>query len=72
MYRQIAAGFLIFKIVSDLWIIFYICILVRNVPIVLVASVTDATGPQVLHGKIKLLDFSVKGLQILGVINIPN
>ena len=73
MSRQITAGFLIWKIVSDLRIIFYICILVhkdRNIPIVLVASVTDATGPKAVHGKIKLLDFSVKGLQMLGLINI--
>ena len=57
---------------SDLQIIFYIRILIRNVLIVLDASVMDATGLQALHRKIKLLDFSVKGLQMLRVINIHN
>ena len=70
MIRQIAAGFLICKIVSDLQIIFYICELVCNVPIVLVASATDAIGPQERYGKIKLLDFSVHGLRILSEIDI--
>ena len=50
MYRQIAAGFLIRKMLSDLLIIFSI----RNVRNVLV----------------KLLDFSVKALRILSVIDI--
>ena len=57
---------------SDLRIIFYIRILIRNIPIVLVVSVMDETGLQALHGKIKLIDFSVKGLRMLGVINIRN
>ena len=70
--RWIAAGFLIWKILSDLKIIFYIRILIRNIPIVLVASDMDAIGSQALYGEIKLLDFSVKGLWMLGVINIHN
>ena len=37
-------GFLIWKILSDLRIIFYIRELVRNVPINLVVSTTDAIG----------------------------
>ena len=46
MVRQIAAGYLIWKILSDLRIIFYIRELVRNVPIVLVLSAMVAIGPQ--------------------------
>ena len=72
MPRQIAAGLLIWKIVTDLWIIFYIHILVHNVPIVLVAFATDAIGPQAYYGKIKLIDFSVNGLPILCVIDFRN
>ena len=65
-------GFQIWKMLSDLQIIFDICELVRNVPIVLVASAMDAIGLQARYGKIKLLDFSVNGLQILSVIDIHN
>ena len=72
MPRRIAAGFIIWKIVSDLRIIFYICILVRNVPIVFVASATDVIGRQVRYRKIKLLEFSVNGLRMLSVIDIRN
>ena len=46
MPRRSAARFLIWNIVRDLRILIYICILVRSVPIVLVASATDAVDPQ--------------------------
>ena len=69
---RIALGFLIWKIVSDLRIIFFIRELILNVRNVLVASVMDAVCPQVRYGKIKLLDFSVKFLWILSLINIRN
>ena len=57
MLHRITTGFLIWKIMSDLRIIFYIRELVRKVPIVLVASATGAIGPEASYGKIKLLDF---------------
>ena len=68
MYRRIAAEFLIWKMLSDLWIILSAC----NVCNVLVASDTDAMCPCGRHGKIKLLEFSVKALQIISVIDIPS
>ena len=60
MYRWIVAGYQIWKIVSDLWIIFFI----------LVASTMNVMCLWGRHGKIKLLELSIKGLRILGVINI--
>ena len=60
----IAAGYPIWKTVSDLRIIFFI----RN--ILIASSATDVMCLWGRHGKMKLLEFSVKGLQILGVINI--
>ena len=56
----------------DFWIIFFIREHVRSVPKVLVACIMDVLCPQTLYGKIKLLEFSVKGLQMPGVINIRN
>ena len=56
----------------DLRIIFYIRELIRNVPIVLVASDTNAIGPQACYGKIKLLDFLIYCLLILSVIDSCN
>ena len=70
MYRRIATGYQIWKIVGDLRIIFFICEHICTVCNILVASATDVKCPWGHHGKIKLLEFSVKGLQILGVINI--
>ena len=55
------------EIVSDLRIIFFIREHIRNI---LMASTTDLICPWGRHGKIKLLEFSVKALRILGVINI--
>ena len=69
MYRRITAGYQIWKIVSDLRMVFFIRENVLTVRNILVASATDGVSvgtPQ----KIKLLEFSVKGLRILGVINI--
>ena len=71
MYCRIAAGYQIWKIVSNLRIIFFICEHVRTIHnIVVASSITDMLCPWECHGKIKLLEFSVKGLRILGVINI--
>ena len=64
MYRRIATGYQIWEIVSDLLIIFFIREHVRRVPNVLVASVMDVLCPQTFYGKIKLLEFSVKGLRM--------
>ena len=69
MYR-IVAGYPIWKIVSDLRIIFFISEHFRTVYNVLVASAMDGKCLWGRHREIKLLDFSVKGLRILGVINI--
>ena len=60
------------EIVSDLRIICFIHEHVHSVPNVLEASVTDVLCPQTFYGKIKLLEFSVKGLRMPGVINIRN
>ena len=68
----VALGFLIWKMMSDLWIIFSICELVLNVRNVLGASATDAVCLQGRYGKIKLLDFSVKFSWILSVIDKRN
>ena len=70
MYHQIAAGYQIWKIVSDLRIMFFISEHIRIICNILVASATDMKCPWGCHGKIKLLEFSVKGLQMPGVINI--
>ena len=70
MYRQIVAGFLIWKMLSDLRIIFSARTAICNIRNVIVASATDALCPWGCHGKIKLLDLSVKALQILSVIYI--
>ena len=67
MYRRIMAGYQKWKIVSDLRIIFFIREHVRTI---LVASTTDVKCLWGRHGKIKLLEFSVKGLWMPGVINI--
>ena len=72
MYRRITAGYQIWEIVSDLRIIFLICEHVCSIPNVLVASITDVLCPHTFYGKIKLLEFSVKGLWMPGVINIRN
>ena len=72
MSRRKALGFQIWKMLSDLLIIFDIRELIHNVPIVLVASVTDAIGPQARYEKIKLLDFFINGFRILSVIDIWN
>ena len=63
MYRQITAGFLIWKMLRDLRIILSIHTAIRNICNVLVASTMDAMCPRGCHGKIKLkhFDFSVKG-----------
>ena len=66
MYCQIAVGFFLWKILTDLWIIFSI----RNVCNVLVASAMDAMCLWGHHGKIKLFYFYVKALRILSVIDI--
>ena len=58
------------KMLSDLQIIFSVRTAIRNVHNVLVASTTDAMCPLGCHGKIKLLDFSIKALRILSVIDI--
>ena len=60
MYRRIAVGFLIWKMLSDLRIILSARMTIRNVRNVLVSSDTDAMCPWGRHGKIKLLEFSVK------------
>ena len=70
MYRRIAAGYQIWKIVSDLRIIFFIREHIRSICNILVAAATDMMCPWGCHKKIKLLEFFVKGLWILGVINI--
>ena len=70
IYRQIMAGFLIWKMLSDLRIIFSTHTAICNVHNVLVASSTDAMCLWGRHGKIKLLDFSRKALRILSVIDI--
>ena len=57
---------------SDLRIIFFIREPVINVPNILVASAMEAMCLQGRHQKIKLLDFSVNGLQTLSVIDICN
>ena len=56
MYGRIAAGFLIWKMLSDLRIIFSVRTAIRNI--------------RNVHGKIKLLNFSVKALWILSVIDM--
>ena len=70
MYRRIAAGYQIWKIVSDLRIIVFIREHVLTILNVLVASVMDVNCPWNIHGKIKLLEFSIKGLRMSGVTNI--
>ena len=70
MYHQIAAGYQIWKIESDLRIIFFIREHIRTICNILVASATDVMCPQTFYRKIKLLEFSVKGLRMPGVINI--
>ena len=70
MYRQFVAGYQIWKIVSDLQNIIFIREHVRNVRNILTTSNTDVLCPQTFYGKIKLLEFSVKGLRMPGVINI--
>ena len=70
MYSRIAAGYQIWKIVSGLQMIFFIHEQVRTVRNILVASAMDVKCPWRRHGKIKLLEFSVKALRIRGVINI--
>ena len=70
MYRRIGAGFLIWKMLSDLRIILSARTAICNVCNVLVASDMDAMCLWGCHGKIKLLEFSVKALRILSVIDI--
>ena len=70
MYCRIAAGFIIWKLLSDLRIIVSAHMAIRNICNVLVAFAMDAMCPWGRHGKIKLLDFSVKALRILSVIDI--
>ena len=70
MYHRIAAGYQIWKIVSDLWIIFFIREHIRTIRNFLVTSATDVMCLWRLHEKSKLLEFSVKGLWILSVINM--
>ena len=72
MYRWIAAGYQIWKIVSDLRIIFFIREHIRTIHNILVASIMDVMCPWGRHVKIKLLEFSVKGVRMPGVINIRN
>ena len=72
MYRRIAAGYQIWKIVSDLRIIFFICEHIRTVRNILVASPTGVKCLCGHHEKLKLLEFSVKDLRMPGVINIRN
>ena len=67
MYQQIAAGFLIWKMLGDLRIILSACMAICNV---LVASDTDAMCPWGHQGKIKLLQFSIKALRSISVIDI--
>ena len=55
---------------SDLRIIFSVRTAIRNVHNVLVASAMDAMCPWGSHRKIELLDFSVRALRILSVIDI--
>ena len=71
MYRRIVAGYQIRNIVSDLRIIFFIHEQVRTVRNILVASATNVKFPWGCHGKIKLLEFSVKSLWMPGVIKRP-
>ena len=70
MYRWIAAGYQIWKIVSGLRKTFFIREHVRTIRNILVASATDVKCPWGRHGKMKQLEFSVKGLRIRVVINI--
>ena len=70
MYHCITAGFLIWKMLSDLRIIFAVCMAIRNISNVIVASTTDAMCPWGCHKKIELLDFSVKVLLILSITDI--
>ena len=67
--HRIAPGFLIWKMLSDLPVIFFIRELVLKV---LVASATEVMCPQGHCGKVKLLDFSINALRTLPVIDIPN
>ena len=69
MYCRIAAGYQIWESVNDLRIIFFICEHIHSVPNVLVTSV-KLSCPQTFYRKIKLLEFSVKGLRMPGVINM--
>ena len=70
MYRWIRAGYQIWKIVSGLQMIFFICEHIRTLCNIFVASATDVKCPWACHGKIKLLEFSVKALMMPGIINI--
>ena len=67
MVRQIVLGFLIWKMLNDLQMTFFIREPVLNV---LVASTMDAICPEVHHGKIKLLYFSINASWTLSVIDI--
>ena len=67
IYSRIVARFLIWKMLSDLRIIFSIRTAIHNV---LVASTTDVMCPWGHYEKIKPPDFSVKALRILSVIDI--
>ena len=55
---------------SDLRIIFFIREHVCTIHNILLMSITNVTCPLGRHRKIKLLEFSVKGLRMPGVINI--